>query len=390
MWVKIMNNSYVKISITGKNPNLFIKRFLINKLVYKELKQVNYKTITLKILYKDYLVLKEKNTVYEIKLIKYYGISKYINYLKENLSFMISFIICILMLFIISNTCFDIVIVHNDDELRNLVENKLNEYDIRVFSIIPSFEIRKNIIEKIVNDEKDKIEWLEIEKKGSKLIVKLTERKHNPKKEEETPRHIVAKKNGIIKSIEASSGVIVKKKNDYVRKGDIIVSGNIIKDETIKGQVKARGIVYAEVWYKVNVEYPLYYEEVTYLNEIKNNIIVTIFDKEFSLRKDYTDSYLEKKYILTKDKIFPFSIRSEKQRKTKVTKEELKAEKALEKAIKKAEDKLSVKLSDNEYIISKKTLNYRINESKIIVDVFFNVNENITDYKTATLDEIIG
>lgn len=384
-----MDNSYVKISITGKNPNLFIKRFLVNKLIYKDLKHVNYKTITLKILYKDYLILKEKNTIYKIDIIRYYGILKYIIFLKENLSFVISFIICIFMLLIISNTCFDIVIVHNDDDIRKLVKNKLTEYDIKVLSIIPSFEKRKSIIEKILNDEKDKIEWLEIEKAGSKLIVKLTEKKHNPAKEEETPRHIIAKKSGIIKSIEASSGVILKKKNDYVKQGDIIVSGNITKDETIKGQVKATGKVYAEVWYKVSVEYPLYYEEVTYLDEIKNNIIVTIFDKEFSLRKNYTDSYLEKKYILTKDKIFPFSIRSEKQRKTKVTKEELKAEKALEKAIKKAEDKLSVKLSNNEYIIGKKTLNYRINESKIIVDVFFKVNEDITDYKDATLDEII-
>ena len=40
-------------------------------------------------------------------------------------------------------------------------------------------------------------------------------------------------------------------------------------------------------------------------------------------------------------------------------------------------------LKDDEYIISKKTLNFKQNESKIEVGVFFKVYENITDFKDA-------
>ena len=55
-----------------------------------------------------------------------------------------------------------------------------------------------------------------------------------------------------------------------------------------------------------------------------------------------------------------------------------------EQALKKAEDlamkKINSSLSKDEYIISKKVLNYSVDDSKIMVDVFFKVYENITDY----------
>ena len=47
-------------------------------------------------------------------------------------------------------------------------------------------------------------------------------------------------------------------------------------------------------------------------------------------------------------------------------------------------------LNKDEYIISKNTLNFSSNSSKIEVDVFFKVYEDITDYKnTDDINEII-
>ena len=43
--------------------------------------------------------------------------------------------------------------------------------------------------------------------------------------------------------------------------------------------------------------------------------------------------------------------------------------------------KIKSKLSKEEYIISKKTLNFTKNNSTIELDVFFKIYENITDYK---------
>lgn len=374
-------NSYVNISIVGKNPKLFIKRYVLNQISFEDFKEVSHKHVTIKISYDDYLKLLSKNKTYEIYINQKYGIVKYTSYIKENYTFVISLIIGFLFSFLISNTILEIDVIHSNSSLRNLIYDELKDNNISCFRFIPSFKKRKKIINKIVNDNKDKIEWLEIERHGSKLTVKVTERKLNKEKEYDKPRHIVAKKDGVIMKIEASNGVILKKKNDYVSKGETIVSGDIIKDETVKGQVRAVGCVYAEVWYLVTIEYPLNYEEVIYLNDVKQNIIVSFMKKEVSLRKNYATNYLEHKNVLIKEKIFPFSVRMEKQRKTKVKKEKLGTKEAIKKATKLAENKISVNLKDDEYIISKKTLNFKQNKSKIEIGVFFKVYENITDFK---------
>lgn len=382
-----MNNSYVRLKITGKNPILFFKINILGKVPYKKFKELNNKEILLDIKYNDYLRLKDIRSSYDIKVIKYNGLPKINNLFMKNSSLLISIILSLIFLLFISNICFDIDIIHNDKKIRTLINSELEANGIKKVALIPGFNERKRIIERIIKDNENDIEWLEIERKGSKLIVKVTQRKLNNKKEELNKRHIVAKKSGIIKKVEASNGVILKKKNDYVNKGDIIVSGDIIKDETVKGQVASTGKVYAEVWYKVNVSYPLYYEEVLYLNEIKPNIIIEIFNKKYQLRKNYVDSYLEKNKVLINDNVFPLKISLCKQRKIKKNKQKLTKDEAIDKALVLANDKLSVKLGEDEYIIDKKTLNYTLNESTIIVDVFFKVYENITDYKN--VDPII-
>lgn len=374
-------NSYVKISITGRNPKLFVKRYFFNKIKYSNYKEINYNKIQLKMSYDDYLVLKEKNSIYGIEIVRLYGPIKYINIIKNNYTFIIALIISLIFLYVISNISFDINVIHNNKEIRSLVKQELKENNIDNLRFIPNFDKRRKIIDKIIKNNKNKLEWLEIERKGSILTVKVTERKLNAKKESTEPRHIVAKKNGIIMKIEAENGVILKKKNDYVTKGEIIVSGDVIKDETVKGQVRAKGSVYAETWYLVKTQYPLNYEETIYLNEIRNNVIFDFFNKSFSLRKNYTKSYLEKKKTFIKSKVFPFSISLEKQRKTKTKNQKYTKEEAIEKAEKLALKKINTKLNTGEYIISKKTLNFTSNESKIEVDVFFKVCENITDYK---------
>lgn len=375
-----MNNK-VKIKISGKNPSLFIKLYIFNKIKYKNYKVINHNEVSLIINYDDYLKLKEIKNIYDIKVIKYYGLIKYETFFKENKIFTISLLFGVFLVFILSNITFKIDVIHNDKNIRSLVKEELKKEKISEYKISPSYEKRVKVINKIIKNNKNKIEWLEIEKKGSILIIKVAERRLNKKEEDNAPRHIVAKKDGIIKKIEATSGEVLKKKNDYVSKGDIIISGDIIKDDTVKQKVRAKGKVYAEVWYKVNVSYPLNYNEVVYLDDVKTNVVISFMNKDYNLFKNYSKMYLEKKKTFIKSKIFPFSISLEKQRKIKVKKRKYTAKEAKEKAVKKALDKMKKYIRKDNYIISKKTLNFRENNSTIVIDVFFKVYEDITSYK---------
>ena len=95
-------NSYVKISITGRNPRLFIKRYFFNKINYSNYKEINHKKILLKVGYEDYLSIIDKNTIYEIDVVKLYGPIKYLTLLKNNFTLFISFLISVIFLFFIT------------------------------------------------------------------------------------------------------------------------------------------------------------------------------------------------------------------------------------------------------------------------------------------------
>ena len=67
-------NSYVNISIVGKNPKLFIKRDVLNQISFEDFKEVSHKHVTIKISYDDYLELLSKNKTYEINHTFYFYI----------------------------------------------------------------------------------------------------------------------------------------------------------------------------------------------------------------------------------------------------------------------------------------------------------------------------
>ena len=139
----------------------------------------------------------------------------------------------------------------------------------------------------IVIKYKEKLEWIEIEESGTKYIIRVEERKINKDKQNLNKNHVVAKKNGIIISVDAKSGEIVKNKNDYVKKGDIIISGNITLNENIKNQTNADGTIYAETWYTTNVTFPYHYKKINLTNNKK-----TVF-VNFSLQMRAKQGYLK-------------------------------------------------------------------------------------------------
>ena len=130
---------------------------------------------------------------------------------------------------------------------------------------------------------KDEIEWLEIENVGVKYIVRLELRKIPEQADTIENRHIVASKDAIIKIIESSSGQIVKNKNDFVHKGDIIISGSIKLNEETKKNIGAIGNVYGEVWYKTTIEYPLIYKENKETGNKRTVYVLKILNKEIEL-----------------------------------------------------------------------------------------------------------
>ena len=290
-------------------------------------------------------------------------------------------IVGFLSLILLTNMIFSIDVIHNNKDVRKLVINELNDYNVRVGTLRKSYNTLDKIKKNILNDYKAKIEWLEIERVGTKYIVRLELRQLKEEKPVNGNRHVVAKKAAIIKKIEAKTGEIVKNINEYVSKGDVIISGEIKLNDEVKDVVAADGIVYGEVWYNIKIEYPLLYKEEKITNNRKNVYTIKFLDKNYELFN--FNKYKDKKIkdtIIFKSLYIPFFIT--KQEQTEIIKIEniYTEEEAINQASLLALEKMKSQLNDNEYVIQQKNLKVSIKDSKIILDTFFTVCEDITDY----------
>ena len=336
-----MNNKLI-ILVKG-NINKFLLKCNINIL---NIKYISYKEIIITINYTDYN-----------KLLKIYGF-KYKILNKKGLI---------------------------NKELKSIIKKELSNNNIDRFKFKKNYKNNELIKNNIINKYKDKIEWLEIKNNGVRVEVNVLERKINNNTLSDEINNIVAGKSGFIKKIIIEDGVKVIDENNYVNKGDIVISSDIYLDDELKTRVNAKGKIYAEVWYKVNVEYPLNRKVKVYKNKHKKILYFKIGNKYLEFFKY---KYFDRKNIISiNDKLTNISFGIEEIYEYEIINKKYKIEEAKGLSIKKAKSEIEKRLTDEEYIIEEKTLDFNSNSGKINIEVFFSVYEEIS--KKERVREII-
>ena len=384
-----MFENTIKIHVIGKNIERFIQRLYNEKIELLNIKYINYKEIEIKINKNDLEHVNKIKTIYKIEVTELLGINKLKYLIKKNIHLIISILISFMIIIFLSNVIFKVEVIHSSKELRDLLINELDERGIKEKSLVKRYDQIQNIKKEILEKYKDKIEWLEIERSGVKYIVRVEERIITEENKENNPSNIVAKKDAIIKDIDAVRGEVVKNINDYVKKGDTIITGEIKLYEELKDNVSAKGNVYGEVWYQASIEYPMnYYEEKT-TGKNKKILSITLLNKKIEL---FTFSKFEtkkiKEQILYQNKLIPFKISKEYQEETIIINENLNDDEAFDKAIQKVKEKINSNLKGKEKILDIKCLKKEIKDSTIILELFVSVLEDITEVKNIEIGDI--
>ncbi|MBR4619130.1 MAG: sporulation protein YqfD [Bacilli bacterium] len=369
-----------RLSIKGKNPNSFLKMLVMKKVKLFNIVE-SEDEVKITVLEEDYRKIIEMKTSYRISIINHYGFLKLKHLIKKYKFILIFLLFTLFIIIFLSQLIFSIEVVHQKEEIRQLVLQDLKEFGLEKYKFRVSYEKKEEIRNKILEKEKDKLEWLEIDNIGTKYIVNVEERLTNQKNEDNYFRNIVAKKDSMIVKIEASAGEIIRKKYDYVKKGDVLISGTIMNRDREVAKVKADGKVLGEVWYKVGVSLPKrYHEEIRTGNTFKA-LTIRISNKRISLPiKDKNKSYETFDRVLLKSNFLPFKLVVEENYELKIIDKKFTTSNAEKEALKLAIKSLKTKLKDEDVILNKKVLKKTINNSTIIVDVFFKVQEDITDY----------
>ena len=370
-------NSRYRILIQGKNVSYFVS-LLIGKHVSIYQKEEVPSGVILLVDAEGWKIIQEIKTSYSITILNRYGIAKIQYLVHKYFVFLLGIVFFLGIIFFLSHVIFQVDVVHSNELIRSIIYEDLKQFGIERFHFKVSYEEKEEIVEKILEKETEKIEWLEIEEVGTKYIVRVEERKKSKEKKACRPQNIVAKKDAMILEIHAEEGEVKKKKLDYVKRGDVIISGLIYNKEDIVSKRCARGQVFGEVWYQVTLEIPKHYHEEKVTGKKKRKLEVQFLNTTYHLFSHY-DTYQKKSKVFLKSRLLPIQFLFSTYLETEVIDEKYTLDSIDSKAYSLALEKLSQQLSKDDEVISKKILKKYEKDSKIIVEVFFRVKEDITD-----------
>ncbi len=317
---------------------------------------------------------------FQYKIIEYYGISKLKVFFQNNkLSLFYLFLIISLLVFF-TRIIIDIDILTNNKDLYSIIENELDKLSVKKFTFLRSDQELLNIKKTILNNQKDKLEWLNIERQGMKYIINLEPKVKALPLEEEKYCHVISTKDALVTRIITSKGIEVKDVNDSVKKGEILISGDIKLNEEIKNQICAQGEVYGKTWYTINITIPK-----TYLSKIpqkkqRYNIELRFNNKKYSIFKPRLKTYISERQKIVS--IFGLDLYLIKD--TEVIEEtKFYTSQELENKVKElVTDKMSQMLKGEHQILEQKVLKKQDNNSTIDIEIFIVAEELISQTKT--------
>ena len=364
VWAKIKNKRYY---------NTLIKLNEIGTTLYETKKDKDY--LLIKTSLKDYKRIKKYLVSYEVEIYDVSGFLKVKELAQKYLVFILSSILSIGILMLANLMVFKIDIKSNKESIRELLKEELKKYGLKVGTLKHNHKDIEVIVQNILEDNKETLEWLEIKYDGLIMVVNVTEKTIFNNEEEKDECDIVSKKDAKIISMNLYRGVALKEVNDYVLKGETLISGAITHNEEVKNTTCASGEVYGEVWYKAKVEVPFLENYIEYTNKNRYNLSININDKEYAIFKSRLEHKKISKTVLYKLNDFQINFLKEKEYKesTKV----LTQNEAMNKGINLAIEKVDLRLGENEEILTKKVLKKEVNDSTIYLEIFIVAKENI-------------
>ena len=371
-----------KVLVSAKEEGI-LKTLISNSIYFSNYTIKDNKVIFI-INYEDLELLSK---LANIKVIKYYGLVGIKKFLKKHYILLTSFILSYLIIIILSNVIFKVEIVTNNQVLKDNITYYLNYYGIVKYKFVKSNKYIENVKEKILLENKDTIEWISINREGVKYVVNVTPRVISNRVSIDKPSNIVSKKDALIKYLVVTGGSSVKEVNDVVKKGEVIISGDVVKFDKVVGTTRSKGKVFGEVWYTVNISIPFKHVIYEKTGETINHIYLDIFGHKFTLVGHYiTNNSINEVSVLVDKPYLFFKLMKESKELYNYKEVNLNSESAFKEALKRADKSISNKLDTNEYIIERKVLKKDVFSSKIDIELFYRVYENIGEEKEITLE----
>jgi len=196
--------------------------------------------------------------------------------------------IFILLIYTMASFVWLVEIEGNEKIVAQEVVEKLSQSGYKVGALKHKMNLRN--AEEVLLNNFPGILWTGISFEGTKLIVEITETVPEPKLVDySSPSDIIANSDALILEIITRKGTPKVKKGDTVRKGDVLVSGQIPLTEAWEGEeaqvgyTRASADIIAQTHYTLQTQLPLKKVEKIYTGVVKKKYGLKMMDKKINL-----------------------------------------------------------------------------------------------------------
>ncbi|WP_227934929.1 sporulation protein YqfD [Alkalihalobacillus deserti] len=254
-------NGYVRVRIDGDYPERFLNRCIEHDFSIWQIKRIDDRRIVCYMDVEDAKRIRPllRQTNCKVSFVQRSGMPFLLKRILKRSGFLVGIISFLTVMFVLSNMVWDIEIKGASPQVEHELRQVVTEMGIKrgtfQFSL-PSVELIQRDVTELVQGAT----WVGVRQKGTTFEFEVVEQQLPDEAERYSPRHLIATKKAIIHKIFVEHGQAEVKPNDFVRKGDRLVSGYIGKkdaEDEEKELVPAQAMVLGEIWYKSDVSVPL-------------------------------------------------------------------------------------------------------------------------------------
>ncbi|GAA0443094.1 sporulation protein YqfD [Lentibacillus halophilus] len=264
----------VTVRVEGLRPELFFQQCTNKGIAVWNITKKSDDVCTGNIKLQDVSGLRKlkRGTNYKLTFTKKRGIPFLTGKFFRKKELVLALSLSILLIFCLSNIIWDVRITNVPKDLEKKISEQLDEYGIRRGSWTFTLDSPSDVQQRLMNDIPELL-WIGVQQKGTTYVLEGVEKTIVEEEEEHVdgPRNLIATKKGVIEKMYVSKGQPKVRVNDYVSKGDVLVSGKLPlsdeeaaetdddeEDKEKKHELtKAEGEVIAKTWYETDVTVPL-------------------------------------------------------------------------------------------------------------------------------------
>ncbi len=376
---------YVRIRIRGKGIERFINEAVRQGVYIWNLKRAGEEVAECNIQIKDIHVLRKVRKHYGciFVFVSKHGFPFQVRKALFYNGFVIGIVSFLLALFLLSNMVWSIEIKGATPETKQLIEKELGEMGVKKGSFLFQTDDPETIQKQLTNSISS-ITWIGVQLNGTTYSFQVVEKEEPEKEEVLAPRNLVSAKEAVITKIYVENGKAAIKANDYVKKGQLLISGSIGKEDSKNTVlVPAEGVVIGETWYESDIEVPLETELELYTGEYQKEHYLHFGDFKIKVWGFAKATYKERNEESTEKQLrflrwtLPITYEEVLVHEQEKNKRTYKIDEAIQVGKEIAQKELKQKLEKNAMIKEEKVLRQTVENGKVKLRIYFVVEENI-------------